>query len=738
MAQIALSSAPIEVMIVGSRDSPSDFNIGLMMATSEALIDRLQELTQNMWWCWHPDVWQIFSSIDADLWRQTNQNPIDFLEQIDEDVLATKVRKGALSSRIQHAARRLRNYVEASGPQANMVAGPLHQAPVAYFCAEFGLHESLPIYSGGLGVLAGDHLKAASDLALPLVGVGLFYAEGYFQQGIDQQGQQREYYGRTRVDHLAIRKITGADGKPLEVGVEIGGRTIKMHVWQAAIGRSQLYLLDCDIDANPEEDRRLTTQLYGGDQATRIRQEVLLGVGGVALLDRLGIRPGVYHLNEGHSAFATLELCARLMEQEQISFEEARHRVSKKTVFTTHTPVPAGHDRFAPEMIDHALGRLRERLGLDLRQFHGLGRINLDNPDEPFCMTVLAIKMSDYRNGVSHLHGRVSRWMWNDLWPQRQQSEVPIAHITNGVHVSSFLAPDMKALYDRYLGPDWMKHMEEPEAWAGLADVDPGELWETHQVLKARLLDFVRRRVATQDAPRGDKEGQVVPGSGMKQHILTIGFARRFATYKRADLIMSDLERFKELVSDADRPIQIIYAGKAHPADRPGQELIRRIVERTTDPAFAGRVVFLADYDMNIGRRLVQGVDVWLNNPRRPQEACGTSGQKVVLNGVLNCSVLDGWYAEGYDGQNGFAIGDGHEFANPGAQDEHDAAELYRVLQGEVIPMYYDIGADGLRREWIERMKWAILSLGWRYNAQRMVLDYLHDAYLPAVGATTA
>ncbi len=708
------------------------------MVTTPAPVDCLRELTRNMWWCWNPDIWQIFSSIDADLWRETNQNPIAFLDGIDDDVLQERVRRGALTSRIRQALRRQRNYVAASGPQANMLAGPLHQAPVAYFCAEFGLHESLPIYSGGLGVLAGDHLKAASDLAVPLVGIGLFYAEGYFQQGIDENGQQREYYGRTNVDTLAIRKLTDDGGEPMEINVELAGRTITMHVWQAPIGRSSLYLLDCDVESNADEDRRLTTQLYGGDQRTRIRQEVLLGIGGVLLLERLGIRPGVYHLNEGHSAFATLELCARLMEQEDVAFEEARNRISKKTVFTTHTPVPAGHDRFAPEMIDEALDSLRQRLRLDLRQFHGLGRIDLDDPDELFCMTVLAMKMSDYRNGVSHLHGQVSRRMWSDLWPQHREAEVPIRHVTNGVHVSSFLAGQMKSLYDRHLGPDWMAHMEEPEAWAGLADVDPGELWETHQVLKARLLDFVKHRVATQDAPGGDKSGQIVPGSGMKQEILTIGFARRFATYKRADLIMRDLDRFRGLLGDEERPIQLIYSGKAHPADENGQALIKRIVERTTDPEFFGRVVFLSDYDMNIARHMVQGVDVWLNNPRRPQEACGTSGQKVVLNGVLNCSVLDGWYAEGYDGKNGFAIGDGREFTVPEKQDAHDSDALYRVLEEEVLPLYYEIGSDGLRRAWIERMKWGILSLGWRYNAQRMLLDYLHNAYLPAVGATTA
>ncbi len=706
------------------------------MANRPTVTESLHELTRNMWWCWHPEVWQIFESVDPGLWRETKQNPVAFLQRIDDEQLAERVGVGPLASRIRQAVRRMRNYVGAAGPRTNMAAGPLHRAPVVYFCAEFGLHESLPIYSGGLGVLAGDHLKAASDLGVPLVGVGLFYAEGYFEQGIDDEGNQLEFYGRTDVDALSIRKRVGDDGSPMVIEVPIEDRSVAMHVWQAQVGRSTLLLLDCDIDANPPADRQLTTQLYGGDQQTRIRQEVLLGVGGVKLLERLELRPGVFHLNEGHSAFATLQLCARLMETEQIPFEEAKNRVAKKTVFTTHTPVEAGHDRFRPEMIDRALGGLRERLGLDLRRFHGLGRVDMDDPDEPFCMTVLAMKMSDFRNGVSHIHGRVSRRMWRGLWPNRRQSEVPIGHVTNGIHVSSFLAPQMKALFDRHLGVGWMQQIEHPETWEGVADIDPGELWEIHQGLKARLLDFVDRRVQQQTAPSGDGDGQVVPGSGMRQDILTVGFARRFATYKRADLIMRDIDRFRRMVNDADRPIQIIYAGKAHPADEPGQQLLRRIVEKTTDPDFAGRVVFLADYDLNIARYLLQGVDLWLNNPRRPQEACGTSGQKAVYNGVLNCSVLDGWYAEGYDGANGFAIGDGRELNDTLRQDELDLRGLYRVFETQVIPLYYHLDDDGLRRRWIERMKWALLSLGWRYNARRMMLDYLHEAYLPAVGAT--
>ncbi|TXD36679.1 glycosyltransferase family 1 protein [Lujinxingia vulgaris] len=708
------------------------------MSDSFELVGHLKNLSANLWWSWHPEIWEIFETLDAERWSRLHQNPIAFIESFEPGELEARAGRGALASRIQQAARRQADELRERGPSTLMEAAPLHRRPVAYFCAEFGLHESLPIYSGGLGVLAGDHLKAASDLGVPIVGVGLFYAEGYFQQALDEEGRQSELYGRTRVDTLPIRKLLDADGQPRVVQVEVAGRPIRLHVWEAHVGRTRLLLLDCDIDLNPPDDRRLTTQLYGGDQRTRIRQEVLLGVGGVRALAQLGISPGVFHLNEGHSAFATLELCARRMAEEGIDWEEARQRVARQTVFTTHTPVPAGHDRFAPEMIDEALGDLRERLNLDLRAFHGLGRLDLDDPNEPFCMTVLAMKMSQFTNGVSNLHGRVSRQMWQNLWPQRPAHEVPIGHITNGIHVASFLAPQMRALFDRHLGPDWHKRMERPETWQEIAAMDDGELWETHQILKAKLLDFVQTRLASQPGPRGDGPGQVRPGSGLDQDVLTIGFARRFATYKRADLILSDLERFKAMIHSSERPIQIIYAGKAHPADRFGKALIEKIVGLTTDPALGGRVVFLADYDMNIARHLVQGVDLWLNNPRRPQEACGTSGQKAVFNGALGCSILDGWWAEGFDGENGFAIGQGAELPDPEAQDALDAQELYRVLEDEVLPLYYELDHRGLRAGWIARMKWAMLSLGWRYNARRMVLDYLRLAYLPALGATSA
>ena len=702
------------------------------------LVQKLDALAHNLRWCWQPDGWRVFRDLDAQLWHKCAHNPIAFLEEWVPAELEAHAQRTGLASRIHNGHQKLVDYLAGRGPKARMSAGPLHTRPVAYFCAEFGIHESLPIYSGGLGILAGDHMKAASDLSIPLVGVGLFYPLGYFQQSIDENGWQQEHYGRTDVALLPLTKVVDAEGAPVEISIDLGNGRIKAYVWRAPVGRNELLMLDSDVPGNNPEDRLLTSQLYGGDRRMRIRQEILLGVGGVRALAALGIDPAVYHLNEGHSAFATFELAARYMEREGIYFQEARDKVARQTVFTTHTPVPAGHDRFEIELFEEMLGWMRPRLGIDHREFHGFGRIDLNNPNEPFCMTVLALKMSRYRNGVSNLHGEVSRQMWRDLWPHDELSEVPIGHITNGVHVASFLAPEMRTLYDKYLEPGWEHHQEEPEAWAGLANLEPGELWETHQLLKAKLIDFITQRVATQTAPKGAEDGQVVPGSGFTPEALTIGFARRFATYKRADLIMDDLERFKRLIRDTDRPIQIVYAGKAHPADEYGKALIQKIVHLTTDPEFEGRVVFLADYEMNVARHMLHGVDIWLNNPRRPQEACGTSGQKVVLNGALNCSILDGWWAEAYDGLNGFAIGDTSEYADPSQQDMHDARSLYEVFENEIIPLYYDTDHSGLPLEWIERVKWSIISLGWRFNASRMLLDYLNLAYLPAAGATSA
>ena len=515
--------------------------------------------------------------------------------------------------------------------------------------------------------------------------------------------------------------------------------TLRAQVWEIAVGRNKLFLLDTDVDGNSEENRQLAARLYFGDQRIRIRQELLLGVGGVRALRAAGIHWGGLHLNEGHSAFATLEYTRFLMEQTGADFRTSAQEVAQSTVFTTHTPVDAGHDRFPPELVDDHLEPLRRSLGLSQHEFLGLGRIRPEDHREALCMTVLAFKMSRYANGVSALHGRITRKSWQVLWPHHREDEVPVGHITNGVHVRTWLAPAMQELYAKHMGADWREHLADPRMWARIDSVPDAELWETHRVLKAALVRFVRRRLAEQRRRNDYPEDLVAAAKdALDPEALTIGFARRFATYKRASLIFSDMPRLKRLFANAQRPVQIVFSGKAHPADRPGQEVLRQVHEAAFDGELKNRVVFIEDYDINVGRHLVQGVDVWLNNPRRPQEASGTSGQKVLLNGGLNFSVLDGWWAEAYDGLNGFAIGDGITHVNVEEQDRRDAASLYDTLENVIIPTYYDRDEQGVPRGWIERMKRTIRTLGWRFNTDRMVIDYANNCYLPAAGARSS
>jgi starch phosphorylase len=581
-------------------------------------------------------------------------------------------------------------------------------------------------------------VKSASDLGLPFVAVGLFYDQGYFKQQLNSDGYQTEEYLDTKVENVPMSPATGADGKPILLSVDTRNGKLMFKVWHMRVGRIPLYLLDCDVEGNSPEDRELTSRLYGGDQRTRIRQEIVLGIGGVKALKALGITPGVYHLNEGHSAFASLEVIRQMMEDDGVSFDEALREVAQHTCFTTHTPVPAGHDRFDGGLIEEHLGPTRDRLGISFDQLMGLGRVEPHNGGETFCMTVVALKLSRRANAVSSLHGTVSRRMWSHLWPWRVEEEIPIGHITNGVHVQSWLAWQMQQLYDRNFPVDWLKHMSTPEGWNGIHSVDPGELWETHHALKNLLLAFVRRRVSRQYRRRGESDEVVEFARNMLDpNVLTIGFARRFATYKRADLLVSDLEQLYQIVSDSEHPVQFIFAGKAHPADEPGKQMIKRISNLRHDPKLAAHVAFIEDYDINVCRHLIQGVDVWLNNPRRPLEASGTSGQKVVLNGGLNLSILDGWWAEAYDGKNGFAIGHGTQHVNTEILDKRDGADLYRVLKEQVIPLYYDRDIDGLPRHWIKRMMNSISSLAWRFSAQRMVIDYVQKAYLPAAGGSS-
>jgi starch phosphorylase len=700
---------------------------------------RIWSLARNLWWSWDVEAAGLFNELDPVRWRELDHNPVALLSETTLESLEQRAGELVLHSRLNYAYRRLLEYLHSSKTWGMTHTGVLKARPVAYFSAEFGLHESLPIYSGGLGVLAGDHIKSASDLGVPLVGVGLFYAQGYFRQRLDSAGWQNEDYLDVDVRQLPLELLIGRDQRPVLVQVETRGATISARVWKAAVGRNTLLLLDSDVEANSPEDRQLTARLYGGDTRVRIRQELLLGVGGIRALRAMDIHPGVLHLNEGHSAFAGLEMIRVRMGTEGIGFDEAMRRVSCQTVFTTHTPVPAGHDRFSGELIEEHLGPLREGLGISHDTLMGLGRVAQHNQGEDFCMTVLAMKNSRRANAVSSLHGQVSRAMWTELFPGRHEEAVPIGHITNGVHVPTWLAPPMRHLYDRHLGPEWSQRSGEPGVWERIDHVDDGELWETHQVLKARLLDFVRQRAVKQAERRGEPKAVLDQcRRALSLDALTIGFARRFATYKRANLIFRDLEQMAALINDPQLPVQFVFAGKAHPRDVPGKQVLQQIAEYARSHQFAGKLVFVEDYDLNVGRHLVQGVDVWLNNPRRPLEASGTSGQKVVLNGGLNLSVLDGWWAEAYDGSNGFAIGMGETHSSVETHDRMDGDALSRVLTDEVIPLYFDRDRDGLPRGWLARMKSSIRSLGWRFNSDRMVMDYVTKCYIPAAGGTSS
>jgi starch phosphorylase len=701
--------------------------------------ERLWSLARNLWWSWDHDTTSLFRDLDPVRWRELHHNPISLLTELPLQQLERRASELVLHGRINYAFRRQREYLEADRTWGATHAGVLRTRPVAYFSAEFGLHESIPIYSGGLGVLAGDHIKSASDLDIPLVGIGLFYGQGYFRQYLDRAGWQREQYLQTDISQLPMEPAIGRNGAPVVVSIETRGGAISAKVWRVKVGRCDLLLLDSNVEGNAPEDRELTSRLYGGDGRIRIRQELLLGVGGFRALKAMGIAPGVLHLNEGHSGFAVLEALRNRMQEEGISFDQALPRVAREVVFTTHTPVPAGHDRFNSGLIEEHLGPLRESLALSHDRLMALGRENPSNPHEEFCMTVLGLKLSYRANAVSALHGEVSRSMWTVLYPGRAEDDVPIGHITNGVHVPTWLAPQMFRLYARHLGPAWHERSGEAAMWEGIESVDDGELWETHLSLKSRLLDFVRRRAAEQARRRGESpESLQRLGRVLSPDALTIGFARRFAVYKRANLILKDIERLAVMVNDPKRPVQFVFAGKAHPHDEPGKRVLQQIAELMRDRQFADKLVFVEDYDIDVGRHFVQGVDVWLNNPRRPLEASGTSGQKVVLNGGLNLSVLDGWWAEAYDGLNGFGIGKGRTHTNMDVHDDRDSQDLYRVLLEEVIPLFYQRDRDGLPRGWIKRMKRTIRTLGWRFNADRMVMDYTLKCYVPAAGGTSS
>ena len=701
--------------------------------------ERLWTLARNIAWSWDPECVALFRDLNPIRWRELNQNPIALLSETPLHDLERRASQLGLHSRINYCYRRQREYLSAENTWGTINAGVLRPRPVAYFSAEFGLHESIPIYSGGLGVLAGDHIKSASDLDVPLIGIGLFYGQGYFLQRLNSEGWQNEEYVDTDVTKLPMQVAIGANGEPITLRLQTRTGAISAKVWRMRVGRCDLLLLDSDVEGNEPQDRDLTSRLYGGDTRTRIRQELLLGVGGYRVLRAMGVTPGVLHLNEGHSGFAVLEAIRDRMQEEGIDFRTAASHVSREVIFTTHTPVPAGHDRFDADLIEEHLGPLRDELHISQEDLLGFGRVHPGDYNEQFCMTVLGLKLSRRANAVSALHGEISRSMWWSLYPNKPEDAVPIGHITNGVHVPSWLAPQMKRLYDRHLGVDWQSRSGDKHTWAEIEKVDDGELWETHLALKAQLIEFARQRLVTQAGRRSESKESI---SGLQKMLsldaLTIGFARRFATYKRANLILAEIEQLAGMVNDPKRPMQFLFSGKAHPHDEPGKRVLQEIARLMRDPQLADRFIFIEDYDINVGRHLVQGVDVWLNNPRRPLEASGTSGQKVVLNGGLNLSILDGWWAEAYDGTNGFAIGKGRTHLNMEVHDQRDGADLYRVLRDEVIPLYYQRDRDGLPRQWIQRMKRTIKTLGWRFNADRMVMDYCQKCYVPAAGGISS
>ncbi|MCL2349466.1 MAG: alpha-glucan family phosphorylase [Planctomycetaceae bacterium] len=706
--------------------------------TPQGLYDKCMALAHNLWWSWHPEVINMFRSLDPIRWRHLGHNPIALLQEFTPERLEHRINELVLHTRIDQSYRRMIEYMNSRPEWAKKNIGVLGSQPVAYFSLEFGVHESVPIYSGGLGVLSGDHIKAASGLGVPLVAIGLFYDQGYFKQHLDASGWQQEEYLDTMVEFLPLEPALDKNGNKVTISVQTRTGNIYAKIQLMKVGRVNLYLLDTDLEENSPEDRELTSRLYGGNTRTRIRQELVSGVGGVKALKALGITPGVYHLNEGHNAFATLEVIRERMHEDGMPFEDALREVAKRTVFTTHTPVPAGHDRFDSGLMEEHLGPLRDQIGISHDQLMSLGRVEPYNQNESFCMTVLGLKLSRYANAVSALHGHVSRRMWWGLWPHRTEEEVPIGHITNGVHVPSWMSWQMKTLFERYLGMDWSQESIDPGDWLGVHQMDPGELWETHNALKTMLISFVRRRVSRQCRRRGEPDDVVEQTRNLLDpQVLTIGFARRFATYKRATMLFNDIDRLDRICNNPEKPVQLIFSGKAHPADNPGKEFIRQIAGLRHDARFANRIVFIEDYDINVARHLVQGVDVWLNNPRRPLEASGTSGMKAVLNGGLNLSILDGWWAEAYDGTNGFAIGKGSQHVDDRITDQRDGLSLFEVLENEVVPLYYEVDEHGLPVKWIRRMMYSFSTLAWRFSAHRMVADYVLNAYLPAAGGVS-
>jgi starch phosphorylase len=701
-------------------------------------LERLRELASNLWWSWNHEAIDLFRRLDRDLWESTGHNPVLMLGTIRQERLEQVAEDDGFMAYCERVCHDFDQYMEGQGTWYRKAYAGSAEADgtcIAYFSAEFGLTESLGIYAGGLGILAGDHLKSASDLGLPFVAMGLLYQQGYFRQYLNPDGWQQELYPENDFYNMPVTLERQLSGAPLTVEVEYPNRMVKAQVWRAQVGRVPLYLLDTNIADNRPEDRDITDQLYGGDHDLRIRQEILLGIGGIHALAALGLKPTVCHMNEGHSAFLALERICSLMQDNQLSFAEAREAAAAGHVFTTHTPVPAGIDWFHPDLVDHYFSFYYPRLGLSRHEFLGLGRMSPDDANGYFCMAILAMRLANKVNGVSRLHARVSQHMWQEIWPQVPEDEVPIIGITNGIHPRSWISHDMADLYDRYLGPRWIERPTDLSVWQRVMRIPDEELWRTHERRRERLVAFARRRLRDQLEMRGSNPSDLSQAEQvLDPEALTIGFARRFATYKRATLLFRDVERLARIFGSKDRPVQMVFAGKAHPRDNPGKELIRQIIHHARRDEFRNRIVFIEDYDMNVARYLVQGVDVWLNTPRRPHEASGTSGMKATANGALNLSILDGWWDEGYTPETGWAIGHGEEYAPDQAdyQDGVEANALYDLFEKEIVPLFYERGRDGLPRGWIAKMKAAMRDHAGVFNTNRMVREYTEQCYIPS------
>jgi starch phosphorylase len=700
--------------------------------TLPASLESLKTVANNLFWTWNSEIIDLFKRIDSNLWKEVMHNPVKLLGTVSQARLEDLAENEGFLYQLEQAAGQVKECLEAPS-WYDKVYSKTTRPVIAYFSAEFGIHECVPIYSGGLGMLAGDHLKSASDLGVPLVGVGLMYQKGYFRQYLNTDGWQQEHYIENDFHNMPIELVRKKGRRPLTISVQFPGRNVLAQIWQATVGRTPLYLLDTNVPKNSPKDRVITESLYGGDIETRICQEMILGIGGMKALLAMGIEPTVCHMNEGHAAFMAIERVRRLRSGKGMTFEEASEAAKASNVFTVHTPVAAGNDEFKPEMIDKYMSHFYGKLGINREQFLAMGRLNPSDETETFKMPVLAIRMSSFRNGVSRLHGEVSRKIWGALWPELPGEEVPIKSITNGVHAKTWLSGEMTSLFERYLGSRWGDEMVDKSIWQDLDQVPDEEFWRIHQRCKERLIGFARKRLKMQMQRRGSFHAEL----GWAEEVLdpealTIGFARRFATYKRGNLLLKYKDRLIKLLTETDKPVQFIFAGKAHPRDASGKEIIRQIIHFARQQSIRRRIVFLEDYDMDVARYLVQGVDVWLNNPRRPMEASGTSGMKAAVNGVLNMSIPDGWWCEGYIPDGGWIIGAGEEYEDLNYQDEVESQAIFNLLENEVVPLFYARSRDRLPRAWIQRMKNTIKWCAPRFNTSRMVAEYTRKFYNPA------